>query len=396
MKFLKRLGYILVGVILLINLFILISGRTYLYKGVWHTYLHGRTSASIDEYVVFDNRVIEAGIPDPWPISTRINRKAIPDKAFKDWEGWQTIAWLVVKDDSIIHESYWQDYSDTSHTGSFSMAKSFISILTGIAISDGKIKSVDQPVGDFLPEYAQGEKAKITIRHLLTMSSGIGFNESYKDPLGFAAEAYYGSDLRKLIFRYDVVKEPGKDFEYLSGNTQLLSFVLKAATGMTISEYASEKLWKQIGASHDAFWSLDHENGDEKAYCCFNSNARDFARIGQLYLDSGRWKGSQIVPENFVLESVRPAPLVDVDLGSNNLRYGFSWWLTPRYEYPTGSGKLHDIFYARGILGQYIIVVPDKKMVIVRLGRQRSGDRIAGHPADYFSFVNTAFDLYGD
>ncbi|HEY4797843.1 MAG TPA: serine hydrolase, partial [Bacteroidia bacterium] len=199
---------------------------------------------------------------------------------------------------------------------------------------------------------------------------------------------YYGNDLRKLIFKYDATGEPGKYFEYLSGNTQLLGFVLRKATGMSVSEYASEKLWRPIEAEHDAYWSLDKEGGDEKAYCCFNSNARDFARIGKLYLDSGRWSGKQVVPEKYVLESIKPAPTLEKDGGEKNNRYGYSWWLLPNY-------KGHNIFYARGILGQYIVIVPDLKMIIVRLGKRRELTSVNGHPADFYWYVDAALEMYG-
>ena len=241
-------------------------------------------------------------------------------------------------------------------------------------------------MGDFLPEYKEGDKSKITIRHLVTMSSGINFDESYINPIGFAAEAYYGSDLRKLLLKYDAEKEPGKQFEYLSGNTQLLGFVLSKATGMSVSDYASEKLWKPLEAEHDAYWSLDHKDGDEKAYCCFNSNARDFARVGKLYLDSGRWDTTQVVPENYVLESIVPAPTMDD--GSPNQRYGYSWWLMPNY-------KGHSIFYMRGVLGQYTIMIPEKKMIVVRLGRRRELTAVNGHPTDLYWYIDAALEMCG-
>jgi CubicO group peptidase (beta-lactamase class C family) len=372
----------------LLNILVLISGKTYLYKGFVHTYLKGRITADIDEYRIFENRVVKAGAYSEWHIGNDYNTKKIPSEYLPDFERLKTVAYLIIVNDSICYEKYWNGYSDTSHTSSFSMAKTFVSILTGIAIGEGKIKSIDEPVGDFLPEYKENNKSKITIRHLLTMSSGINFDESYINPIGFAAEAYYGNDLRKLIFKYDVKEEPGKYFEYLSGNTQLLGFVLSKATGMSVSDYASEKLWKPIEAKYDAYWSLDHKDGDEKAYCCFNSNARDFARIGKLYLDSGRWNGKQIVPERYVLESIQPAALLERD-GSKNKRYGYSWWLLPEY-------KGHNIFYARGILGQYIIVIPNLKMIIVRLGKKRELENINGHPADLYRYIDAALKMYGD
>ena len=207
------------------------------------------------------------------------------------------MAYLIIKDDSIRFERYWDNYSDTSYSNSFSMAKSIVSILTGIAIHDGKIKSITQHVSDFIPSFKEGMDSLLEIKELLTMSSGIDFEESYTSPIAYPAEAYYGDDLMKVTLKYNVVTKPGLRFKYLSGNTTLLGYIVSVATGKKLSDYASEKLWQQVGAEHPAYWSTDHDNGMEKAYCCFNSDARDFARIGQLYLDSGRWEGKQIVPE---------------------------------------------------------------------------------------------------
>ncbi len=371
-------------IIIILNVLILISGKTYLYKGFANTYLKGRVTADIDEYKIFDNRIVKAGKTEAWALGKDYNTVKIPSQYTGDIERVKTIAYLVIKDDSIRHEEYWSGYSDTSHTSSFSMAKTFISILVGIAIEEGKIKSLDQPVSDFLPEFKEGSRSKVTLRHLVTMSSAINFDESYINPIGFAAEAYYGSDLRKLIFKYDVEGDPGKKFEYLSGNSQLLGFILSKATGKSVSEYAAEKLWKPIHAAYDAYWSLDHKDGDEKAYCCFNSNVRDFARIGKLYLDSGRWDTTQVVPVKYVLESINPAPTIDD--GSPNQRYGYAWWIIPAY-------KGHKIFYARGILGQYIIDIPDLKMIVVRLGRKRELTSVNGHPSDLYWYIDAALEM---
>lgn len=384
MKILKFIIKWLLILLVLANLLIILSGRTYLYKGLANTYFKGRVTADIDEYLIFDNNIIKAGAHREWALSRRYNKGSIDPSIRKDMERMKTIGYMILQNDSILYEEYWHGYSDTSHTSSFSMAKSFISILIGIAIEEGKIKSLDQPVSDFLPEYKEAPNNMVTIRHLVTMSSAINFDESYVNPLGFAAEAYYGDDLRDLIFRYKVTGEPGKVFDYQSGNTQLLGFILKAATGKSVSEYASEKLWQPIEAEYDAYWSLDHAGGDEKAYCCFNSNLRDFARIGKLYQDSGRWYGRQVVPEKYVLESIQPAPTIDE--GKPNNRYGYSWWLLPDY-------KGHNIFYARGILGQYIIAIPDLDMIVVRLGKMREQTAINGHPVDLYWYIDAALAM---
>ncbi|MBN4051184.1 serine hydrolase [bacterium AH-315-M05] len=386
MNKLKRILWGIVCLLVILNLAILISGRTYLYKAIANTYLKGRSGASIDEYQIFDNREVKAGKHQKWALGIDYNAQPIPDNYLNTIEKYETIAYLIVKDDSIRFEQYWDGYSEDSYTNSFSMAKSIVSILVGVAIDEGKIKSVDQSVGDFLESYQEGDRAKLTIKHLLTMSSGMNFEESYKSPFDFPAESYFGSDLRKLVSEYDVVEEPGRVFEYLSGNTQLLAFVLEKATGVKVSEYASEKLWKPIGAKNPARWSLDHENGDEKAYCCFNSNTRDFARIGQLYLNKGNWKGRQIVSEDYVKRSIIPADLIEEDDGTKIDRYGYSWWLV--------NYKGHRIFFAEGLMGQYIIVIPDKEVIVVRLARKRAKEKIKRRPADLYVYIDHALEMY--
>jgi CubicO group peptidase (beta-lactamase class C family) len=388
MRILKKIGKWFLIIFILLNLLILISGRTYLYKGIANTYLKGRSGPSITEFNIFSNHVVKSGKEQKWKISKSYNTKQISSELETQFAAMETVAFVVVKNDSLIHEQYWDRFSGDSRSNSFSMAKTFVSILIGAAIDEGKIKSVDQPVGDFLPEFKEGDNSKLSIKHLLTMSSGINFDENYVSPFAYPAQAYYGSDLRKLTYGYKLTEEPGKKFKYLSGNSELLAFVLEKATGKTLSDYMSEKIWKPIGAKHEALWSLDRQDGVEKAYCCFNSNAPDFARLGQLYLDSGKWNGNQLISTEYVLNSIKPADLVDYADDSKNTKYGYAWWLIPNY-------KGHSIFYARGILGQYIICIPDQKMVVVRLGRKRDKDKTKDHPLDLFYYIDAALDMYG-
>ncbi|MDQ3108913.1 MAG: beta-lactamase family protein [Bacteroidota bacterium] len=386
-KFFKRFGLFLLLILVVANLFILFTGRTYLYKGVWNTYLKGRKGPSPLEYAIFENREVKNGTPQPWLLGKDYNKKEIPANLLDSMMRLETGAFLIIKDDSIRCEKYWGEFTDHSMTNSFSMAKTVVSVLTGCAIKDGFIKNVDQPVSDFIPEFKNGDRSKVTIRHLLNMSSGLNFDEDYVNPLAYPAESYYGSDLRKLTFGYtEVIHPPGETFRYLSGNTQLLGFLLNKATGKTLADYASEKLWKPMGCEHPAFWSLDHKDGDEKAFCCLNSNARDFARIGKLYLDSGRWEGNQIVPQEYVFESIEPCGTKHED-GTPALDYGFNWWMIPQY-----GG--HHIFYARGILGQYVIMVPDMNMIIVRLGNKRLPGESNQPPRDMYYYLDAAFAMY--
>ena len=288
-KFFKRLGLTILVVLLILVAAIFITGKTYLFKAAWYY------TADIDDYKIFDNNIVQTGRPQPWMKAAGYNKIVYPESLDQKLAKDKTIALAVIKNDSLLFEKYWSGYSDTSRSGSFSVAKSITSLLIGAALKEGKIKSLDQHVNDFIPEFKEGLKAKLTIKHLLTMSSGSNWNESYSDPFSVTTEAYYGKDLYKTATSVKIIKEPGTYHLYQSGNTQLLGLILEKATGKTLSEYASEKIWQPIGAEHPALWSTDKKGGYEKAYCCFNSNVRDFARIGQLMLDSGKWKGVPII-----------------------------------------------------------------------------------------------------
>ncbi len=333
------------------NGWVVATGKDYFYKALIFNF------ADIDDYTLFPERKIgKSSKPLPWPSSRLTFKTTLTDSLRKNLTALETVALLIIKKDSIVYEEYWKPYTSHSLSNSFSVAKSYINALVGIAIQEGRIQHLDQPVGDFLTEFNEGDKKKITIRHLLQMSSGLNWEEGYSSPFSPTTEAYYGTDLKKLIFKLTPIEEPGKIFRYKSGDTQLLSFVLEKATGKKVSDYAQEKLWEPLGCENDALWSLDKKNGDEKAYCCINSNARDFAKLGKLYLDSGRWQGKQLIPQEFVLTSIRPNLLPDGDLDMKKADfYGYQWWTVPDY-------KGHAVFYARGILGQYIIVVPDQKL----------------------------------
>lgn len=368
-------------------LLLLFTGNTHVFRAVRYTYLLGRTGPSPDEFFIFSNRNIQAYKERPWPMSHDYNQTSLPDTSLAHIEILEPLSFLVIRNDSLVFEKYWENRKPSDLSNSFSMAKTIVSVLTGIAIKDGKIKGLDQSIGDFLPEFSQGERSKIKIRHLLSMCSGIDFDENYSNPFAYPAKAYYGKDLRALTLKYQVKEEPGKEFEYLSGNTELMAFVLEKATGESLSEYASRKLWKPLGAANNALWSLDHENGVEKAYCCFNSNARDFARIGALYMHGGKIDSTIIVPEWYVEESLKPASITDTDLGGALSKYGLSWWLTRH--------RGMQVFYARGILGQYILCIPEKKLIVVRLGRKRNKEKRNDHPVDIYEYIDAGLSVAG-
>lgn len=342
----------------------------YIFKGIRSTYLQGHITAHIDDHKFFDNRKIEAGKAQPWPRHKEYNKFSLTKTLQERNEEAGTIAFLIVKNDSIWYEEYAEEYGPHSLTNSFSVAKSLVAALLGKAIFDGHIKSLDQPVADFFPQFDK----KLTLRHLVTMSSGLNWDEDYYNPFAMTVRAYLDDNIRELILDLEVVEQPGKEFKYLSGNTQLLAMVIEKATGKNISQYLSESFWKPLGMENDALWQLDsEESGMEKAYCCIASNARDFARMGNLYKDFGSWNGQQLLDSVYVAESVKPQ-LEDYP------HYGRGVWLE--------NVRGQEVFYFRGILGQYVIVLPQIDVVIGRLGHE--GGKVPDdqeHPSDFYFYL---------
>ena len=163
---------------------------------------------------------------------------------------------------------------------------------------------------------------------VLTMSAGVDFDEAYSSPFSPTTQLYYGDDLQEIAFGMKEIDEPGVNFIYQSGVTQLLGFIVEKATGEKLSDYVSRKLWTPMHAEESALWSLDRKDGMEKAYCCFNSNARDFARFGQLLLNNGQWDDRQLISPAYLAEATSPdTRLVYKDLGKPNHCYGFQYWI---------------------------------------------------------------------
>ena len=355
-KILSYLLKLIAALLLIACVFLFATGKTWVFKALAYNFV------DIDDNDIFIQRKLEAGIAQPWPLASTYNKQTLDTNTANELSRERSVAYLVIHHDSLVYEAYWDGYSDSSLSNSFSMSKSVIGMLTGVAMKEGKIKSLDQTVGEFIPEYASNSKGKLTLRNLITMSAALSWDEAYTSLFSITTEAYYGKDLKGLMDRLEVVGTPGVNYYYQGGATQLLAMVLMRATGKNLSEYASEKLWKPLGAEHTAEWTIDKEEGMEKASCCIYSNARDFAKLGALYLHVGNWKGQQLIDSTFVMESVKPAPLLDN--GKPNVEYGYQWWISEV------DGE--KIFYCRGILGQYIVVIPSKDIIMVRLGHHRN------------------------
>jgi len=384
MRYLKTIFIILISIVLTFELGIVLSGKYYLNKLLYNTIFKGKLNPDIDELHDFETRKINNSTGIAWPYSTKYNKAKINADIYSKFSEYECTAFLVVKNDSLLFEKYWENYDSSTLSNSFSMSKSFVTALIGIALKEGKIKSVEQDVSNFIQEFNTPEKSKIKIKHLLTMSSGLDFNENYLSPFSWPAEAYYGKDVNSISINVKSKHQPGAIWKYKGGDTQLLGIILQKATGVAVSEYAQENLWSKIGAEFPAFWSLDKKDGMEKVSCCFYSVVRDFARMGRLFMNYGYYNGEQLIDSSFIKESLQSVNIPDEE-GKIVSNYGFQWWLL---DY---KGK--EIFYCRGIRGQYIFEIPSEKLIIVRLGHKRSTNRINGFPEDIFLYLDAALGI---
>ncbi len=355
--------FVVLGILFLMMALLWISPYRYLFKGVSSTYLQGEKSAHYTDWVDFDVRNIAN---DPAHVFNLVKKEEhaklnpkLEEMLVKTHSG----SYLIFRNDSLVTEHYFNGIQDSTRTNSFSMAKTITTLLTQIAIQDKIVGSWDDQVIKYVP-WIKGKYAnELTLRHLSTMTAGLDWDEGYASPFGITAKAYYSSDIEGVMRTVDVVEKPGEKFEYQSGSTQLLGFVLQAAINeavktnriavKTVSEFAQEKLWKRIGAEHSAYWSLDKENGKELSYCCFDATSRDFGKLGLLVMHHGKnYMGETIVDSTFLALAQKP-------YRSEN--YGHSFWL----------GEIGGIkfSYFQGLGGQYVILPKDKEnMVVVRTG----------------------------
>jgi Beta-lactamase len=277
----------------------------------------------------------------------------------------QTTAFLIIKDERLIYENYFNGYERDSINTSFSVAKSFVSALVGIAIDEGLIDSVDDPITKYIPELEDKNSrySSITIKNLLSMASGLRYVEE-DTPFSDDTKTYYDPNLRAVALSAVIEEEPGKTFHYNNYNFLLLGIILERATGMPVAKYMEEKLWKPLGMEAPASWSLDSEaSGFEKMESGINARAIDFAKFGRLYLNNGsNWNREQIISEKWVRTSTSANSTTDP-----SIKYQYGWWIYPSEEEGVVDDNNHH-FSARGNLGQFIYIVPEKDLIMVRHG----------------------------
>jgi CubicO group peptidase (beta-lactamase class C family) len=307
--------------------------------------------------------------------------KLVIHTGFNSFEEWaqesQTTALIVIQKDTIIYEKYFNGFSRDSYFHSQSMAKSFISFLIGAAIDDKLIKSIDEPITNYIPELLERDNRfqRISIKHLLEMRSGLAYNTSLipftniHSPWHDEAVGYYHPNVRKLLLEnVEISSEPGKDFQYSNYNTSYLGLIIERATNLTVSNYLEQKLWSKI-MEFDALFTIDSkESNFEYMPSRLIARAIDYARFGQLMLKEGNWYGNQIISKDWVLESTRenksiPRNIYPRWFGTKEKRiyYNYQWW-----GHVNEDSTFH--FYANGNLGQNIYIIPHKETVIVHCG----------------------------
>ena len=319
---------------------------------------------NITDYKIFPYKTVGVA-PTPYPINEAAKKELPPVESWalgkkshhlesmeEFFKKTGTVALLELEGDSLHFEYYAEGFDKESIFTTFSLAKVFVSTLVGIAIGEGHIESVDQPVADFLPQFRRDSALQtLTLRHLLQMTSGLQKIEG----IAKVARLYYGKRLDKETQRVKIKEDPGSKFLYANFNTQILSLVLKEATGRSVAEYLEEKVWIPAGMEAPATWSLDREGGMEKAFCCINARARDYLRFGMIFLDQGRLNGKQIVPIDWVLQAT------DVDTIGGSLKgYQYHWFTSAE----------HVDFFGQGLVGQFLYVAPETGTVILRLGKK--------------------------
>ena len=343
-----------------------LTGNGFMINAIKRTYLAGNKTANINDHKAFDVATLKAGNKTPLPKHKNYNTTPLSADFLAELNKYNTAALLIIKDGQVLSEHYLNGYNERSKTNSFSMAKTITAMLLGIAIGEGHISGLNQPITDFLPEFKDDLLAqKATIGHLAKMNSGYEWDENYYSPLSPTVELLYGDDVADFLLQGHFSVEPGEFWEYSSASTQLMGIFIsralqKSGAAKSLSDYLSRKIWQPLEMNDDALWHVDGQSM-ELVFCCLNTNARNFAKLGLLMMNQGQWNGQQIVPADFVKKMISPTGSIDGTASSKGPQYyGLSTWLA----YDNNPA----FFWLSGHLGQYVINIPEHNMVIVRLG----------------------------
>jgi CubicO group peptidase (beta-lactamase class C family) len=383
---LLRVLFAFVGLLSLAAATIQLTGHGYFWTALRHTYLQGHTTAHVDDARNFVQAAVAGGEPLAWRRAD--SQRPISDETREFLTRHRSAAFLVARDGELLHETYFPPYHADSRTNVFSMAKTVTTLLYGAAVQDGIVPAPDAKAATWLDRYANdafGREA--TLLQLAGMSSGHDWLENYYLPFNPTTELYFGGDATATVLRMGFAQPPGKQFYYSSASTQLLGIALARALArhdpsLDLSTYLSRRLWQPLGMEGGASWSLDRARdagGIELAYCCIHASARQMARLGQLLLQEGAWQGKQLVPADFVRQMTQPNGLAD--------HYGLGLWMDPGHEPP--------FHFMQGHLGQYVIVLPTERLVVVRLGqyRKKTFSRHPKVPDEVYLYVDEALRM---
>lgn len=334
-----------------------ILDKTYLLKAFRVTYLRGNTDATIYDFKVQPTRAIETGTPQPWESHEDYNEVELSDKIQKWHEELRSIAYLVVKDGKILTEHYYREGGPKHMSSTWSITKTYTSLLLLKAVDDGLITSIDDPVSKYIPEWDIEQGETLTLRHLASMSAGLYWDEWAHTPLALITKMNFYNDLEKFTLNdMYAIGDPGEIQHYNSGGTQILGTVLdRVLSDRPISDYLSDKFWKPLGYTQNGLFILDSElEANEKTYGGIVSNARDVSRLGQLILNDGVWDGDTILGHSD-MALIKTIPY-------NNTTYSYGMW--------TGTYEGQPYYVQVGFRGQYCIAFPAHGLVITRLGHE--------------------------
>lgn len=357
---------ILTAIVLVVIIWVTIAGPVTVYRVIT------RGDTTVYDYRRFPGRSLSPS-PDPLQFENIESVTVLPgileEEEFEEMlESSGTLAFLIIKDDAMIYERYFNGHSESAISQVFSTSKSVLSILIGAAIEDGLIQSVDDRVTDYVPELTAAGFDRVTIENLLNMQSNMDYFEN-DNPFGEHVIFNFTDQLEKEILQLKLLQTPDEQFRYKSGDNALLGLILDRALGeKTITEYTQQRFWNPLGMEHGGIWGVDRPDGLERTWCCLSLSARDLAKFGRLYLRNGDWKGKQLIPSEWVERSTTqgaykegewPKDLTDI------WNYKYQWWLISR-----DGGDYSTL----GKDGQYMYINPKKNLIIIRLG-ERSGDR---------------------
>jgi len=290
-----------------------------------------------------------------------------------------TTAFIILHRDQLLYEGYFNGADRETVQTSFSVAKSFTSTLVGIALHEGFIHNLDDPITNYLPELLEQDPRfeKITVRHLIMMRSGLRWERDDSNPFSDDFVTYYSPDLRKTALNSEIVEAPGQRFQYNDYNPLLVGMILERATGMSITEYMETRLWQPMGAEGDGSWSLDSERaGFEKMFVGVNGRAIDLAKLGWLFLNNGRNGEIQVIPASWISE------VTELETTTDNYSYRHYWWIDEKRK----------MYYAEGDKCQFIYIYPQAELVLARFGIDCGGTGFSDFIPNIALWIETQFD----